>query len=307
MSDAGLPTTDKQVARMRRARDSVAILKYRLVMLRNSSPDIPILAFEGLEDKTVYYIWIQRLRDLSYEPFPCFGKEKVLEFFKMLLRDLGDLDRGVYFFVDRDFDDLAGTQDDPRIFMTDRYSIENYLVEERVLDEILKNELQCHANAEVRRVIVEKFSARYAEFLKVTKELNFRLFAAKTNGITLQGPLPDSVGDIAEITLEKISPTRRSPEKLITLKRELTHEEERSTREEFSRLDPRKRYRGKFCLMFFERWLKYLVAEYALHNSQYFLGLVRDAKAKQSEITIAGFANKSEVPDGLKAFVENIR
>ncbi len=171
----------------------------------------------------------------------------------------------------------------------------------------MKNELQCHANAEVRRVIVEKFTARYAEFLEVTKELNFRLFAAKTNGITLQGHLPDSVGDIAEITLEKISPTRPSPEKLITLKRKLTHEEERSTREEFSRLDPRKRYRGKFCLMFFERWLKYLVAEYALDNSQYFLGLVKDAKAKQSEITIAGFANKSEVPDGLKAFVENIR
>ncbi len=306
MSDSGLPTNDIVVVRMRAARESVATLKYRLVMLRNSSPDVPILAFEGVEDKTVYYIWIQRLRDLSYEPFPCFGKKKVLEFFKMLLRDMGGLDKGVYFFVDRDFDDLGGLQSDPRIFMTDRYSIENYLVDERVLEEILKNELQCHANTQLRRILVSIFSERYSEFLEVTKELNFRLFAAKANGIKIQNNLPDRVEDIALVTLKKILPPSRPPEELIRLTRELDCEEERVTREKFLCLDPRRRYRGKFSLMFFERWLKYLVEEYARDNSEFFPGLEKDAKAKQSELTIAGFANKSETPAGLRAFVEDI-
>ncbi len=285
---------------------SVATLKYKLAMLRNSSPNVPILAFEGIEDKTVYYIWIQRMRDLSYEPFPCFGKKKVLEFFEMLLRDMGGLDKGVYFFVDRDFDDLGGIQRDARIFMTDRYSIENYLVEERVLEEILKNELQCHTNTELRRTLVSNFSERYSEFLEITKELNFRLFAAKANGIRLQNNLPDRIEDIAVITLKKVLPPKRPPEELIRLTRELNCEEERVTREKFSCLDPRRRYRGKFSLMFFERWIKYLVEEYERDNSEYFLGLVKEAKAKQSELTIAGFATKSETPAGLREFVENI-
>ncbi len=61
-------------------------------------------------NKPVFIQWIRRLSpDLTYEPFLANGKRKSLALRKSLRQDLGNLREGVYFFVDRDFDDLQGT------------------------------------------------------------------------------------------------------------------------------------------------------------------------------------------------------
>ena len=68
-----------------------------------------MLVFEGDDDKIVYGQWIRRVRPtLRYEPFPCGGKKEVRELKNALARDLAHLDDGVFFFVDRDFNDLLG-------------------------------------------------------------------------------------------------------------------------------------------------------------------------------------------------------
>ncbi len=119
---------------MRKSRDVAAVLKTRLAQLKSGAPDVPVFAFEGPDDKFVYYAWVGRIdRDVRYEPFICNGKAGVLELRRIVRRDLGDIGKGVYFFVDRDFDDLRGEDPWDDLFMTDRYSVENYLVDDQHL------------------------------------------------------------------------------------------------------------------------------------------------------------------------------
>lgn len=131
---------------MRDAREVPAVMKSQLAALRVVDPEVCVIAFEGIDDKTVYYHWIKQIvPKFVYEPFVCKGKAKVLQFKKMLEQDLGELSKGVLYVIDRDFDDLCGHQSAEELFMTQTYSFENYLVNESVLDELLKNELHCHA------------------------------------------------------------------------------------------------------------------------------------------------------------------
>ena len=90
---------------MRDARDVPAVLKSKLTVLRSVAPEIAVFAFEGIDDKTVYYHWIKQIAPgLFYEPLVCKGKTKVLALRELLDRDKGTLKKNVYFFIDHDFD-----------------------------------------------------------------------------------------------------------------------------------------------------------------------------------------------------------
>src|ERR1700726_4108381 len=167
----GVPK-DPYIEKLKASRKSPAVLKTKFVVLRGQLPHCAIFAFEGDSDKPVYYQWVKQLRpDLSYEPFVCGGKKQVFQLREVLARDLGGLSSRVYFFVDRDFDDLAGNDSDAVTFMTDRYSVENYLVTTRVFEELLKDEFHCHAEPGLRKEVVLQFEQRFQEFLALTKEI----------------------------------------------------------------------------------------------------------------------------------------
>lgn len=52
--------------------------------------------------------------------------------------------------------DMEGAEE---LFMTHTYSFENYLVNESVLEELLKNELHCHAEPICKKVCGNYFSS----------------------------------------------------------------------------------------------------------------------------------------------------
>lgn len=91
---------------------------------------------EGKPDEAFYRAHIQ-----SYEPNPtnifvynCEGKANVYDAYRRVIVRYPNCSR-VLFFVDKDVDDIVGTAWplDPRICVTDCYSIENYLAECTVL------------------------------------------------------------------------------------------------------------------------------------------------------------------------------
>jgi hypothetical protein len=127
-----------------------------------------VFAFEGDDDKIVYGQWIRRLFPrLHYEPFPCGGKKGVKALKNSLHKDLTGQERNVLFFVDRDYDDLAGFESQSGVFMTDAYSVENYLVTPRVVGELLRDEFPCHARPDLRQKIARIFVDDYAKFLSL--------------------------------------------------------------------------------------------------------------------------------------------
>ncbi|MGF6482087.1 DUF4435 domain-containing protein [Paraburkholderia sp. JPY419] len=292
---------------MRKSRDVAAVLKTRLAQLKSGAPDVPVFAFEGPDDKFVYYAWVGRIdRDLRYEPFICNGKAGVLELRRMVRRDLDDIGRGVYFFVDRDFDDLRGEDASDDLFMTDRYSVENYLVEEDVLDELLKNEFHCHGGAKEREKALELFATMYAEFLAVTRSVNYRLYVARTLRIELTKRLPERVGPLARVTLDSVTSTDASAQDLVQMEREPSAEEYDSCATTFDELHSKDRYRGKFGLFFFNKWLEHLVKDRNSEEPGYFTTLVGEHKANFSLLTLGTLAGKSKMPVGFVEFLGRV-
>ena len=157
---------------MKKAMKRPAVAKLALAKLRASFPDTPIFAFEGDDDKIVYSQWIGRIRDgFEYEALPCNGKAGVLQLVEVVARDKDSIGKSVYFFIDRDYDDYAGCSIPETVFMTDRYSVESYLVSGEVLARLLRDEFHCHALPQKRQAICELFELAYSAFLLCTKGL----------------------------------------------------------------------------------------------------------------------------------------
>jgi hypothetical protein len=296
------------LANMKASRERPAVLKTNLTALRASLPTALIFAFEGIEDKTIYFSWIARISPkLRYEPFCCNGKTQLLELVEVIKRDLNDLGNGVYFFLDRDFDDLRGNDTYPKLFMTTKYSVENYLVNSKVFEEILKNEFHCHAQPELREPILKLFDSVYFQFLRETKPANWRLFQARRVAIELIGHLPDKISKIAHVTLESVSLNSDTvPNIVLRMTREPTSEESSSLAIVFEELEPQARYRGKFALLFFQKWLSLIAEDRNSSKSKYFGNIQNSNKANYHEISLGSLAAKSDLPDGLETFVSSV-
>jgi hypothetical protein len=279
----------------------------RLTTLRGRLPNSLIFAFEGDDDKIVYSRWIGRLRpSMVYEPFVCNGKGGVIQLKEIVRRDLADIGRGLYYFVDRDFDDLEGFPDVEGVYMTDRYAVENYLVSSEVLDAALRDEFPCHEQPALRAEICLLFENTYEQFLSATAAANRRLYYARRIPVDLIKPLPTKIAALAQVAIDHVVPSPTPASELVTLSREPLESETASLEEEFQALNPGARYRGKFAYLFFKRWLDLLCDEYETRASGTFGNLAAKSKVRRAELCLGGFASKSPLPAGLQDFLEAV-
>ncbi|MBB4571691.1 DUF4435 domain-containing protein [Rhizobium leucaenae] len=298
---------DEYLEEMKDAKDRDAVLKHELVNIRSDLPESVILVFEGDEDKIVYFQWINRINpDFDYEPLPQRGKKKVLNLRDVVLRDKNNLSSGIYFFIDRDFDDLGGFAAHHNTFITDMYSVENYLVSREVLDLFLINEFHCHGKPKVRAEITKHFEGVFEQFLDATECINFRIYKGRKLNIHIPA-IPEKLNSIAEVSLLEVKAISSPPSEIIKLNREPTQDEINSVEEDFRGLTRAERFRGKFILKFFERWLKELAKDYSADEPVFFKDIVRTSNAKVAEITLGTMASRSTHPAGLSEFINSMR
>lgn len=307
MSLNTLADGQSQLQNLRDARNVPAVLKVKLASIRSHSPSVAVLAFEGVDDKTIYFHWLREIApSMRYEVIICNGKGRLLDFRRLLARDVTGLKERVYFFIDRDFDGLRGHEAGEDIYVTDRYSVENYIVTREVLDEILRVDLHCHGEPTVRLAVLEVFEHVLDAFLMVTRPHNARIFTSRKLGIENKRPWPTKIGLIATVALRDVTSSQHSPQETIELAREPTEAETLQHAEEFSRLDPRLDYRGKFALMFFVRWLQLLGEDRVSSKPEVFCDTERPPFASNARLPLDSLASKSRAPTTLRPFVESI-
>jgi hypothetical protein len=293
---------DEIVQKLIRARDNRSVLKTRLLTLDAKLSGEPIFAFEGRDDREAYSAWIRRVDgQLTYEPFECGNKKKTLDLFDLVEVDKSGLKGRVFFFVDRDFDDLQGREVDPSVFLTTRYSVENYLVDTQTLDDILKVELHCHEAPDVRKTVLDLFDTVYSEFLSVTASANERLFIARQLGIKTN-PCPNSIQELASVSLGTVTSGSKQPHEIVQYETEPDTEAVKHLIKKFAVLDPKQRYRGKFSFMFFKKWIEILSCERRATCSDLFPD--KTAHKIKNEISIGSFAFRSPIPEGLDDFLK---
>jgi hypothetical protein len=297
---------DPQLVAMKESLKSSSVLKIAILTIRSQLDEIPIFVFEGPDDKAAYSQWIRRNSPgLAYEPLPANGKDQALKLWDSLIKDKDGLIAGIYIFVDRDFDDLKGRSPHQNLFMTERYAVENYVVCPYVLDEILKDELHCHAQPNLRRDVVNHFSQAYDSFLDIIKELNFTIYCARKLKIAIDS-LPKKISKIASVNLGGVHPATPPCDTIVELERKITIDESAEHRELFDALDPSLRYRGKFLLLFFSKWIELLASERIHKTTPLMKTAGTITKVGASTFSIGSLASRSSFPDGLESFLSRI-
>lgn len=292
--------------KMRNSRGNRSVLKLRLINLRSRSPDYPLLVFEGDDDKIVYNRWLGRVNaDMKYEAFVCKGKRAVSVVQDILRADAGNLSHRVYLFVDRDFDDAAKFVECDALFVTDRYSVENYLVESSVLSSLMRDEFPCNERPDLTEAVVSQYEIDYAKFLEITRDHNERLFKSIKLNVRLSEGLSDRVADYACVAVADMQPSTVNVDELIPSFSAVPQELDDRLREEFGSLDRRARYRGKNAYLFFSKWLSSLCDHFEQKTGP-FQDATLPGRVRRNELTIGTFAAKSPLPLGFETFAAQI-
>ena len=289
---------------MQKAMDSSAVLKMKFIALRGRMQNVNIFAFEGVDDKFVYYHWIKQLKnDLEYVPFLCGGKGDAIKLMNSLERDVNGLRNRVYFFIDRDYDQEKYEFDG--LYVTSFYSFENYLARSEVLAEILKNDFHLHGRPDLIAYIDSIYCKLEGKFFEIVRDLNLVLFVASSLKIKRNTKLPDRIGALADIEIDDINSKFENVFELIDLERNPTLEEVNLNRGVFDKLDPRDRYRGKFNILFFKRFLEIIYQEIKKPNDDFFKNALQDGLVPKLNLTIDTIASRSKAPKCFSTFINN--
>ena len=231
-------------------------------------------AFVEGDDDLVFYrvVLSNQVRDRkSVYLYRCDGKARVYEMFAEVTRRFPDC-RSTLFFVDKDVDDILGQPwpTDPRIFVTDVYSVENYIVSSEVLARIIEEFIEFRDVKFESEALMKQFDLELARFHKLVVPLMAWIVFVRRAGMR---------PNLANIQLRelfafssdcrvRIKPGERhdnlcqttgikAPKGTLTRVREVA--------EELKRLPPKRYVRGKFELWFFVEFLKHLLTH--LQNS----------------------------------------
>ena len=296
------------IQRARQGRTSAATLRTRLSNLRSRAPDCTVLIFEGPTDVGPFETWIHRIDGgFRYEPLPGDGKDQVLALRQSLSSDKVGLKEGVFFFVDHDFDGLKGHPEGPDIYCTDSYSIENYLVSERVISSIVRDELRCAANKEDEVRAVTAFRGSLQQFTAAMASVNLRIYRARCLGIRIAS-IEDSLPKYVAISVAAVT-VLHTPASLVALipaNREPASGECIDIDTQFGSLDPVLNHRGKFLLAFLMKWVELLAADRRSGTPTVF-SAAAPISFSTSWLTLRSLSSRSELPAGLPAFISYLR
>lgn len=283
------------------ARESEAVTRLKFLNFQARLPDgTRVFAFEGEDDRIVWEVWIRRLCGLcEFEAFLCNGKREARKLSHIAEAD-NQIGSDLWIFVDRDFDELENFAHVNQVFVTDRYSIENYLVDEVCVDLALREVFPLNGHPDRRARILELYQSMMGDFVDVVSDLNVHLIAANDCSIRREDAPKVRISSIASIELGNVNRVYAAPSDLFPLEREPNDAETEAAAEKASKMVGRHHFRGKFFLLFFGKFWSLLSANFQA-GGEFFDGVA--GRSNFSELTLANHARRSPLPSGLENFL----
>lgn len=285
---------------LRESRKSPSVLKIKVLKIRGDDPNVFIFIFEGIEDVPVYEEWLKRIDCCPrYEPLPGSGKQQLLAYCRSLIASGDPLLKGIYFFVDRDFDPPFNLD---HLFELEAHSIENLLCTEEVLDSILKDEFRRAGAVGERLAIRGKFNELRTEFSNFCRPVNLHLFIAQRNSIKIIKK-PEKTTEIVEVKVNSVSAAYLLISDVVQLEDGQEQLELGFWEDEFEKLPSQLKLRGKYMLDMFRRWLRALAEDVKSANPIMFS--VRDGHlpGDPSNLSLRRLASSTPVPECLNKFM----
>lgn len=293
--------------KIREERKSPSVLKIELSHMRSRFQDQPILIVEGAEDLGPYEVWINRVTNVDFlKILTGCGKEQLLGLRTLLARDETGLRNCVCFAVDRDFDDLLGQEPGPDIFCTDRYSIENYVVDARVVASVLRDELRLSEGSQIYLDAMKAYRKTFNELTAALACVNFRIYCCRHNGMKFNSKVP-KIHKFVRVHISKIESIVDAQvlAEELPLDAELQSSLLDELRVDFETLDPHLRHRGKFLHQFFTCWIEKFIEETRKPSGGVFK-VKQNIKYHPAVLSLRCLATRSEMPVGFKEFVSSM-
>ena len=282
---------------------------------------------EGVEDNSFYRHFFEIYKEnIPVKYIVCNGKQNVIDNYNDLDWQFYDKKR-ILFFIDKDFDDYIEieTLNDENVFITDYYSIENYLVDEKILEKFITD--NCLITSEsVIQLAVENLKKQHKIFVKQLKMISaWMMYCRKNNFEVCFNDI--KMSDLFKIDndgklIKKSLSTYRSKFEYLCDKTQSNHFNIAEIRFFYNKIKeetkPKKYIRGKYELYFMFMYLKYISENVVNEVSREVKEHNKSARGKdkivrpkstiqiKEENVFQVLYNKSKVPIKLKSFLETI-
>ena len=234
--------------------------------------------FEGKSDSAYYLPELRRrwFQQGKIRVFICDGKEGVIAAYheKRIKQKIINWKR-VLFFVDKDWDDLLNINQVPQsksFFVTDSYSIENYLVSVDTVEIVWTDIYKLPQNDPRLAQVLQQFQHGYSRFLKLICPMMVWAIAQKKQEkiLALAGNRKEKGLNINNANLNKVfeldsdfKPLKKrngfeNLKKAASFNYQLNFESFKNELKKISGLEPKKYIRGKFELWYLISFLTLL-------------------------------------------------
>lgn len=216
----------------------------------------------------------------------------------MLRNDTTGMAICTYFIVDHDYDGLRGFTDGEELYLLPAYSVENLLVDSRVLDSYLRTELRVISDPDERQKILELYSVARENFQGLVRECCIRLYGARNESVG--NVCIRDVGDAVFIEDGELI-VKGGPwlARLVSTDSEVSAEGIAAGEAFFCDRGEDAWVRGKFLLDFFKDFCRVLYADRVSETPKLFSGPMADKSLSVAGLDIRNLASKSSIPDGL--------
>lgn len=290
-----------------------------------TSDDTIFCLVEGVEDISFYRPFLEIYKEeINFKYIICNGKQNVIDNYRDIDWTFYDKKR-ILFFIDKDFDDYIGKEiiDDNNVYITDCYSIENYLVDETILEKfIIDNCLITDEN--IIKISIDNFKNQHRVYVKQLKMISAWMMYCRKNSFNV------SFNEIKMADLFKIDgngkiqkralPNYSSKFKYLCDKTKSNHFNIEEIRKYYDLIEKANNantfIRGKYELYFMFIYLKYITENVVIEISKEAKEHNRNAR-KQDRVTrpkstiqlteeniFQVLYNKVKIPNKFKNFIQ---
>lgn len=172
--------------KLKEARDSSSPIIHDFLLRAPKAPEDVHIFFEGNDDPSFYLSFIHRYLPASknLQIYRCGNKSTLYKTHGRIKKSKNNVFLTL-FFTDKDYSDLLDENypNEDNIYVTDFYSIENYLVDTYMLSRILVD--LCHLN--LKKIgfnkIERKFQAEINNFYSVFRDISVWFVTLRSHGI----------------------------------------------------------------------------------------------------------------------------
>lgn len=295
---------------LRRMRTSKATALHRFRLQYPKHPDAIHIFVEGRDDISFYLAFVHRYaKQRAVKPYECGSRQYVIDTQKRISQETVYQGASTLFFIDKGYSDFLGELSETigNLFCTDGYSIENYLVSERMLERVWVEFFHLRNMSLDFDPIGAHFGTQYERFCDHCKEIAAWIISVRLNGanptlgnIRMEMLFKfdrhfdlDFVGwDVCKNHLEDACKVMTSPEsnsKMTVVAKQLSHRDHKCW------------IRGKFAAWFFVQFVTAL--EGAIRGT-----LLPGAKLQiRTRLTLTNaievLSSKCDPPDSLTDFL----